>query len=116
MAEDPAVPPLDLDRIRDRARMAAGHPTWSVAYSEDVPALLAEIERLRRESDEVLDLQRDAMGVEIRKLEHDRDRWREIADGLAALLKQISEPRDQKEAAALARSLTTYGFAKAGEA
>ena len=64
---------LDLGAMAERARVAADHPTWSVAYAEDVPALLAEVERLRKESDEVLDLQRDAMGAEIRRLAADAD-------------------------------------------
>lgn len=52
---------LDLETMRERARVAADHPTWSVAYAEDVPRLLAEIDRLRKESDEVLGLQCEAV-------------------------------------------------------
>jgi hypothetical protein len=37
----------DLEKMAARAEMAAGHPTWSVAYAEDVPVLLAEIARLK---------------------------------------------------------------------
>ncbi len=33
--------------MRAYADAAREHPTWSVAYAEDVPMLLAEIERLR---------------------------------------------------------------------
>ncbi len=36
-----------LARMRAYADAAREHPTWSVAYAEDVPMLLAEIERLR---------------------------------------------------------------------
>jgi hypothetical protein len=32
--------------MRQWAEAAAGHPTWSVAYAEDVPVLLAEIAAL----------------------------------------------------------------------
>lgn len=38
---------LDLNRMRAWAQAADGHPTWSVAYAQDVPALVAEIERLQ---------------------------------------------------------------------
>jgi hypothetical protein len=41
---------VDLDRMRQWAEAAAGHPTWSVAYAEDVPLLVAEVERLRASS------------------------------------------------------------------
>lgn len=59
---------------------------WPKIKEEIEASLLAEIERLRRESDEMLDLQRDAMGAEIRMLGADRDRWRAIANKLAAAL------------------------------
>jgi len=36
-----------LARMRAYADAAREHPTWSVAYAEDVPMLLAEIERLQ---------------------------------------------------------------------
>jgi hypothetical protein len=42
---------LDLERMKEWAGAAAGHPTWSVAYAEDVPKLIAEVERLRWELD-----------------------------------------------------------------
>jgi hypothetical protein len=41
----------DFERMKEWAGAAAGHPTWSVAYAEDVPLLLAEIERLRSTDD-----------------------------------------------------------------
>lgn len=34
------------DRMKAYAEAAAEHPTWSVAYAEDVPTLLAEIAAL----------------------------------------------------------------------
>jgi hypothetical protein len=34
------------DRMAEYAKAAAGHPTWSVAYADDVPLLLAEIAAL----------------------------------------------------------------------
>jgi hypothetical protein len=37
----------DLDRMRVYADAAKEHPTWSVAYAEDVPMLLDEIDHLR---------------------------------------------------------------------
>ncbi len=40
-----------LARMRAYADAAREHPTWSVAYAEDVPMLLAEIERLRETDD-----------------------------------------------------------------
>jgi hypothetical protein len=40
---------IDLERMKEWAGAAAGHPTWSVAYAEDVPKLIAEVERLRWE-------------------------------------------------------------------
>lgn len=40
---------LDLERMKEWAGAAAGHPTWSVAYAEDVPKLIAEVEALRWE-------------------------------------------------------------------
>lgn len=39
----------ELARMASFADVAAGHPTWSVAYAEDVPRLLAIIDTLRRE-------------------------------------------------------------------
>ncbi len=33
--------------MRAYADAAREHPTWSVAYAEDVPMLLAEIDRMR---------------------------------------------------------------------
>jgi hypothetical protein len=39
----------DYERMQAWADAAKGHPTWSVAYAEDVPVLLAEVERLRSE-------------------------------------------------------------------
>lgn len=42
---------LDLERMKEWASAAAGHPTWSVAYAEDVPKLITELERLRWELD-----------------------------------------------------------------
>jgi hypothetical protein len=40
---------IDLERMKEWADAAAGHPTWSVAYAEDVPKLIAEVERLQWE-------------------------------------------------------------------
>lgn len=37
----------DLRLMRVRANMAEQHPTWSVAYAEDIPKLLVEIARLK---------------------------------------------------------------------
>jgi hypothetical protein len=34
------------DRMKAYAEAAADHPTWSVAYAEDVPTLLSEIAAL----------------------------------------------------------------------
>lgn len=34
-------------RMSNWAEMAKQHPTWSVAYAQDVPKLLAEIARLK---------------------------------------------------------------------
>lgn len=41
------MPEPDLRRMRAYADAAREHPTWSVAYAEDVPILLAEIDYLR---------------------------------------------------------------------
>jgi hypothetical protein len=40
-----------LARMRAYADAAREHPTWSVAYAEDVPMLLAEIDRLSSTDD-----------------------------------------------------------------
>jgi uncharacterized membrane protein len=42
----------EIDRMAGYAETAIGHPTWSVAYGQDVPKLLAEVEHLRAELDE----------------------------------------------------------------
>jgi hypothetical protein len=59
---------VDLDRMRRWAEAAAGHPTWSVAYAEDVPVLLAEIERLRASSAATNEMMQDDLGALLRAL------------------------------------------------
>jgi hypothetical protein len=73
----------DLERMRQWADAAAGHPTWSVAYAEDVPVLLAEIERLRAL---VLPSARDRL---LRKAESDLTLARAEAKRLRECLESI---------------------------
>lgn len=41
------VDETELERMRNYARAAREHPTWSVAYAQDVPKLAAEVEQWR---------------------------------------------------------------------
>ena len=95
---------------------ASGHPTWSVAYAEDVPALLAEIERLNE------DARLHAIRAVDRyhKLGADRDRWRTIADDMAQVLRDLAKTTQGRGPARVRHicqgALIDYEAAKAGEA
>ena len=89
---------LDLDAIRQRCAVAVNHTVYDTDYmaaamasSEDVPALLAEVARLRAE--------RDTLAAE-------RNMW---ADAFERLVKQITDhlaehsPEVYKEVAPIVR-------------
>jgi len=86
----------DHDRMRAWAEAAAGHPTWSVAYAEDVPVLLAEIDALRGED----------RGHSLRKAESDLILCRAEVERLRRWLERITNHYGPAEEAyrALARA------------
>ena len=102
----------ELNRMRNYAEAAREHPTWSVAYAQDVPKLLDEVDELQEKC--CMRETRERYGTGKWKMLWDRLRFAEMVldrnavtfDGLpwreAARLREAADGIDEPETGAKA--------------
>lgn len=85
----------ELERMRAYAAAAREHPTWSVAYAQDVQKLLAELEQARDDATAAASYadeqwQRGQLESGLLALEEDRNHWRRKAETFRELLGKVA--------------------------